>query len=402
MAGLVDKDRDDLRNITFAAFVKDADSEEELGRYLKTGTLTDTRVGRGDIDAAIAWLQKAGRSPQRLLVDIAGSSAPLDELDRLANACEPSVQVYVVGDRNDVGLYRNLLMRGVQDYLVKPLNAELLRRALDDSDSGAVRKGRHGKAIAVMGTRGGVGATSIAAHLARDLAAGGARRRVVYMDLNAHDGCGASLLGMAGGNALAEVIGNVSRLDPQYLERTLATTDNRLYVLASELAYADEFVPAPGVLGDVLDTLCQYFHYVVIDVPSCGSALANEAIAHAGLACVVADLSVHSARTLVRMVRHIEARPHPPTVYSVLNQTQPSLQGRVLPKDFLAAVELPVQVQIGYDPKTTALAENLGEPLAGQGPFAAGVRTLSSLVTGEAVRQGKTVWWQRVLHRVPA
>src|SRR5690606_6079982 len=100
--------RESLRNITLAAFVKDAESEAELSQYLKAGTLTDTRVARGSIEDAIAWLQRMGRSPQRLVVDISGSSSPLDELDQLANACEPSVQVYVVGDRNDVGLYRNL------------------------------------------------------------------------------------------------------------------------------------------------------------------------------------------------------------------------------------------------------------------------------------------------------
>src|SRR5690554_537120 len=115
------KSRDDERNAMFVAFVRDAANEEEVSRFLKVSTLGSTHVRRGDIDAAIAYLMKAERSPQRLLVDISGMEAPLDDMDRLADACEPSVQVYVVGDRNDVGLYRNLLQRGVQDYMVKPL-----------------------------------------------------------------------------------------------------------------------------------------------------------------------------------------------------------------------------------------------------------------------------------------
>lgn len=109
MSLLKDKRKEEQRNITFTAFVRDATSEEELTRFLKGATLGNFHVGRGNIDAAIAWLLKAERSPQRLLVDISGSEGPLDELDRLADACEPSVQVYVVGDRNDVGLYRSLL-----------------------------------------------------------------------------------------------------------------------------------------------------------------------------------------------------------------------------------------------------------------------------------------------------
>src|SRR5690554_4478386 len=112
------KRKDDARNLAFAGFVQDADSEQELSRFLKAATLGNIHVGRGNVDAAIEFLLKIDRTPQRLLVDISGSKSPLDDLDRLADACEPSVQVYVLGDRNDVGLYRNLLQRGVRDYLV--------------------------------------------------------------------------------------------------------------------------------------------------------------------------------------------------------------------------------------------------------------------------------------------
>src|SRR5690606_27723287 len=154
------KAREDELNAAFLAFLRDPASQDEVSRFAKMGSLGTTYVGRGGVDAAIAHMVKGDRSPQRLLVDVSGADAPLEELDRLADACEPSVQVFVVGDRNDVGLYRNLLQRGVVDYLVKPLSVELLRRALADGGSRGVRQTRQGKAISVCGTRGGVGVSS--------------------------------------------------------------------------------------------------------------------------------------------------------------------------------------------------------------------------------------------------
>lgn len=393
MSVLGDKERGELRMVSFAAFVLDADSKEELTRFLKTSTVTDSRIERGNIDDAIAWLKKMGRSPQRLLVDISGSSGPLDELDRLANACEPSVQVYVVGERNDIGLYRNLLQRGVQDYLVKPLGAELLRRVLEENERNPVRQRRLGKSIAVVGTRGGVGATSVAVHLARQLSSGGAHRRVVYIDLDFYGGNGISMLGLSGGNALVEILGNVSRLDLQYLERTLSTTDNRLYALGAELDYMETYETTEGVLGELLKTLSQHFHYIVLDVPLRGGALSSEAFYHASLACIVAEHSVYSARTLVRLARHIEAHPNPATIYNIVNQPQPLNRNKVNRDDFIKAVDLPVAVQIGYDAQSLSLAENLAEPLSDRGEFAQGIKQLAGILTGEAPGKSKAAWW---------
>ncbi|PWC17695.1 AAA family ATPase [Brenneria corticis] len=397
MSVLGEKERGEQRAVNFAAFVHDAASKEELTRFFKASTVTDSRVERGNVDDVIAWLKKTGRSPQRLMVDISGSSGPLDELERLANACEPSVQVYVVGDRNDVGLYRNLLQRGVRDYLVKPLGAELLRRTLEADDNHTVRQRRLGKVIAVVGTRGGVGTTSVATHLARALSVGGAHRRVVYIDLDFYGGSGTSMLGLAGGNALIEIMGNVNRLDPQYLERTLSTVDNRLYALGAELDYMDLYPSMEGALEALLATLSQHFHYVVLDIPQRGGELASAAFSLASLACVVADQSVYSARSLVRLVRHIEAHPNPATVYSIINQPQPLNRNKVNIDDFLKSVDLAIAVQIGYDAQTLSLAENLAEALPERSEFSRGVRQLASILTGERQVSQPVSWWRALL-----
>lgn len=388
------KARDDTQHLSFLGFVSDATSENELTRFLKTTVLGNTVIERGTIHTAIHWLRKSGvRSPQRLLVDISDITNVLDELDMLANVCEPSVQVYVIGDRNDVGLYRSLLQRGVQDYIVKPVSAELLRRSIGDGSDSAdsVRQVRNGRVIAVTGTRGGVGVTSLAAHLARELAGVGGRRRVAYLDLNPFDGNGAGLLGLSGGNALIDVLGNVGHLDPQYLDRTLNTRDNRLYTLCAELEYTETFAPDEKALTDLLNVLSQHFHYIILDVPSGGGALANEAFANAGLVCIVTDQTVHSARTLTRLMHHIQSRLRPPVTHIVLNQSRAPARGAVHAHDFAEALEWPVEISIAFDGQAPLMAENLGDPLPARSEFGRGVKVLAGLLTGEGTASGKRV-----------
>lgn len=396
MSVLANKDRAELRVLTYAAFVSDPETKDILANFFKATTVTDCLVERGSIDDAIAWLTKLPRSPQRLLVDISGSTGPLDELERLANACDPSVQVFVVGDRNDIGLYRSLLQRGVQDYLVKPLGVELLRRTLTEADNAPVRQRRLGKVVVVAGTRGGVGATSVAVHLARKLAADGAHRRVVYIDLDIFGGAGTSMLGLTAGNALLELLNNASRLDSQYLERALSMVDNRLYAVGAELEYNESYTIDDTQVAQLLGVLSQYYHYVVLDVPHRGGALALKTFHHANLACIVADASIYSARTLTRLVRHIEAHPNPATVYSILNQPQPHNHNKIGVNDFVKTVESPIAVHIGYDAQTLSLAENLAEAVGKRSEFAKGIEQLANILAGETQSPERAAWWRRL------
>src|ERR1700740_81645 len=108
------------------AFV-DGDTE----RLLQESSVLPGRnqIIRGGIAKAIEYLSEQ-RSPHLLFVDISGVELPLSKVQMLADVCEPGTNVIAVGDHNDVPLYRDLQAAGVTDYLVKPLNRELLTKAL--------------------------------------------------------------------------------------------------------------------------------------------------------------------------------------------------------------------------------------------------------------------------------
>ncbi|HUH58529.1 MAG TPA: pilus assembly protein CpaE [Candidimonas sp.] len=382
------KNKDGARSASLVAFAVDDTSAHELAQAIRQLGVPDAYVARGGIDAAIDHLGKVDKSPQRLIVDISGEDRPLLALDRLAGACEPSVQVYVLGESNDVTLYRSLLQAGVRDYRYKPLTVDALRSWLGDQDGSLVRKARSGKIIAVTGTRGGVGVTSVAAFLASQLTAGKGMRRVAYLDMDFYGGTGSTLLGMPANHALPEVLQNIERIDPQFLERTLSSKDGRLFVLAANQNYSDAFAMESGMMGRLLGVLSQHFHYVVVDLHNPGGTLASEVFSHADMACLLSDRSVHSARALTRLMPHIEARQNPPALHVLVNAPRAPAKGQVNIKEFAQAISRPVALDIPYDGKLPGLAEDLGEPLAAGSELAKAVDKLTRMLTGEHAQGG--------------
>ncbi|MGA7816684.1 AAA family ATPase, partial [Caballeronia sp.] len=370
----------------FLAFVADRDSEDAVRRYVLDQMIPHAHVAQGTIDTAIEFLKTTEYSPTRLLVDISGSSMPVSDLAKLAQVCEPSVKVFVLGDRNDVGLFRNLLKLGVSDYLVKPLALDLLQRTLDGDTTAPMNSARAGKVVSFMGTRGGVGVTTMALAVGQHLATD-THRRVAYVDLNLRGGAAHSMLGVDSNNGLADALLNVRRLDPQYVERSLVSKSNRFFVLSSELDYNTDFTAPPGGFTALLSVLKNSFHYVVVDVPNAQSILAEEAIDASKRVFIVGDHTVHSARHALRLFRYVESRAGSPTASLVLNNPTPPLASQVKTQDFAEAVGRVVQVELPYDGRGVLTAENLGEAgrLAQRGPFMEGIEQLSAELTGQPV-----------------
>jgi pilus assembly protein CpaE len=394
------KSKTTVRTADFIAFVADRQTEQILKSFVLEQAMPHVHVAVGNIDDAIAHLSKIERSPLFLLVDLHGSVMPLSDLGRLAEVCEPSVQVVALGERNDVGLFRSLLKLGIHDYLVKPLTVELLKRTINVADGkvAPVIKARAGKTVALAGTRGGVGATTLAVNLARHLAEE-THRRVAYVDLNLYGGAANSMLGIQTNNGLTDVLQNVHRLDPQYVERTLVAKSNRLFVLSAELDYGTAVALQQGALSRILELLCDSFHYVILDVGNRTDALSDEAFDRASRVYLVADRSVHSTRETLRRLKYIEARDNNPPTSLLLNNPNAVVAGKVQSLDFAAAVGRAVLHEVPFETKALAVAENLGErpkesKNSGAG-FGQAVSRIASDLTGQQL-----VMTRSLLHKL--
>ncbi|WP_414445350.1 AAA family ATPase [Burkholderia sp. 22PA0106] len=391
------------RAARFMAFVGDRQTEQTLRNFIFDEALPHTHVGLGGVTEAIAHIAKVGRSPRLLLIDLQGSTMPLSDLARLAEVCEPSVQVVALGDKNDVALYRGLLGIGVRDYLVKPLTEELLKRTLDLNDGTvrAVPQTRRGKAIAFVGARGGVGTTTIAVNLARHLA-DTTHRRIAYVDLSINGGAASSLLGVPPSNGLSEVLQGIDRIDAAYVERTMVPIGTRLFLLSCELPYGAPWPFKDGAVERLIELLTDGFHYVIIDTGAGVGRLSTEAFDNAARVYMISDRSVYGAHETVRLFQYVEQRSNSPVISFVLNHTNARTHGNVQQSDFVAAIGRSVLQEIAHESKILAISENIGEPPAGRAAnaFTNSITQIANdlvglKATGEARGGRRFKWWKR-------
>jgi len=284
------------------AFVSDSATDKALRDCLTQLSLAHGMIVRGGIAKAIETLG-AERSPNILIVDISGVDLPISQVDALAEVCEPGVTVIAIGNRNEIGLYRDLLHAGVTDYIVKPLTPQLIARALNQrtgtGEATAIQK-KLGTMTALIGARGGVGTTTIAVNLAWHLA-NRQSRRVALVDLDLQNGDCALALNIKATPGMREALVNPTRIDSTLLERVMTPVGHRLFVLSSEEPLRDDLEFTAESVDTLVRELREQFHYVIVDVPRIPAAAYRRALDTADFRIIVGDQTLRAVRDIVRL-----------------------------------------------------------------------------------------------------
>jgi len=288
---------------TFLAFVSEGETETLLRECVSELVPGNGSIMRGGIAKAVTHLGQH-RSPQILIVDISGVELPISKVNELADVCEPGVAVIAIGNRDEIGLYRELLRAGVTDYVVKPLNPRLLAKALTDgrvrpSEASPIHK-KLGTLVAFVGARGGVGTTTLAVNTAWHLAHR-QTRRVALVDLDLQNGDCALALEIKATSGLSEALANPLRIDNTLLERVMSPVGERLFVLSSEEPLHEDLHFTAVAVETLVSVLREQFHYVILDVPRIPAAPYRRALEIADCRIVVADQTLRSVRDTVRL-----------------------------------------------------------------------------------------------------
>lgn len=382
----------------FTAFLSDPQSEQTVQQCVTDMALSFSSVHSGGITRANAYLEKA-RSPMALMVDISNTELPVNEVHRLAEVCEPGVSVVVVGDRNDVGLYRDLIRSGVSDYIVKPLTRSLVQSAIDSALGVAAPEAtplnqKSGRVVTVVGARGGVGATTVASNLAWFLA-NKESRRVCLVDLDVHYGdCALTLdVKLDGSAGLREALESPTRIDDLFLDRAMVRSGDRLFLLSSEEKLESPLRLDPEALAPLFDVLRRQFHYVIVDVPRENGTFLHRMMELATTRIVVLDQTARAIRDVLRLRTIIDAPHAGQRNLVVLNRMGESGKSDIGLATLSETIGMPVDATIAYHPKSVIAAANSGHPIAGEkGPIAASIANIASELSGRHVVQRRPFW----------
>jgi pilus assembly protein CpaE len=302
-------------------------------------------------------------SPQVLLVDLSESGDPINDINGLAEVCEPGTVVIAVGQVNDVRLYRDLMFSGLQDYLLKPLSPDALRDAISHAqmvlnapknDDG--NKDKPHLSVAVIGTRGGVGASTIATSLAW-LFSERMGQPTGFLDLDVHFGTGALALDLEPGRGLTDAIDNPGRIDGLFIERAMIKANERLSILSAEAPISSPILTDGSAFFQLQEEFSAAFETSVIDLPR------SMVIAYPHLLQAVNVAVLASARDAIRVLAWLKSNaPHCQTIV-VANKVQAAAM-EISRKDFEGSIERKIDLLMPFDIKATGQAAKLGKPVA--------------------------------------
>jgi pilus assembly protein CpaE len=379
----------------FAAFICDEAALDVLRPVIIEMGWQPEKCNKGGLRNAVQSLSISA-SPAILMVDLSESGDPLNDINALAEVCEPGTVVIAVGQVNDVRLYRDLLGSGIHDYLLKPLSASQLRDCLAqaqavfasprNSDGETVKK--H-VATAVVGTRGGVGASTLATSFAW-LFSADHKRPTAMLDLDVHFGTGALALDLEPGRGLTDAIENPSRIDGLFIERAMIRANEHLAILSAEAPINSPLMTDGSAFLQLEEEFRQAFEMTVIDMPR--NMLINfpHLLAEVNVVALVTDLTLASARDTIRLLSWLKTNAPAATPLIIANKVHQGVS-EISKADFEASIERKINFVIPFDQRAAASAAKLGQTFADANRSAkAGqvIRDIAKVIVGVSEDEG--------------
>lgn len=349
-------------------------------------------VHMGGMQAAIEFFRDTP-TPNLVFIEVTGSrSAIYAHLENLSRVCDPGTKVVLIGQVNDISLYRGLMRQGVSEYLVPPLSVPQIIDTISalyiDPDSPPI-----GRCVSVIGTKGGCGSSTIAHNLAWVLAEM-MLEDVTLVDLDLPFGTAALDFNQDPLQGVADALSAPERLDEQLLERLLIRCTERLSLFAAPGALDREYNLDPEAYETVLDMVRTSVPMMVVDLPNAWETWTRRVILQSDEIVVVTmpDLaSLRNAKNLVDLLR--TARPNDGDPKLVVNQVGVPKRPEIPVKDFAEALKLDPALVLPFDPQTFGAAANNGQVVTELKPdarAAVGFKQLAALISQREI-EPKTV-----------
>ena len=338
-----------------AAAVQSAGEDRRLAK-------AHLKIQMGGMAAAVEAYRSAP-TPNVIILETEGRNDVLVGLDQLAAVCDSGTRVIVVGRINDVALYRELVRRGVSDYVLAPINPLDIVRSICGLFSSPEAKAV-GRIIAVVGAKGGVGASTIAHNvawaIARDLALDS-----VVADLDLAFGTAGLDYNQDPPQGIADAVFSPDRVDTAFIDRLLSKCTDHLNLLAAPATLDRVYDFGADAFDAIFDTLRTTMPCIVLDVPHQWSGWAKRALIGADDLLIVAAPDLANLRNTKNIFDLLKAtRPNDRMPLYCLNQVGIPKRPEINASEFAKAIESEPIVSIPFDPQMFGAAANNGQMIA--------------------------------------
>ncbi len=351
-----------IPRISIQAFCEDPKTAEVLQSATVDRRLAKSHVSvhMGGASAAVAHYLESP-TPNLIIVETTLPRAQmLSELDRLAESCDAGTKVVIISHTNDVFLYRELLKRGVSEYLIAPITPlqfiESLSNLYNNPDTDPV-----GNVIAFIGAKGGVGSSTVC-HNAAWAMSEILKSDVVVADLDLAFGTTGLDFNQDPVQGIAEALQSPERLDEVLLDRLLTKCSERLSIFAAPVVLDRDYDISADACDIVLDIVRQNVPFVAVDLPHTWTPWVKRVLLQADEIVVTAvpDLAnLRNAKNIIDLLKQSRTNDGPPRL--VMNMVKMPKRPEISVKEFASALDLsPAQV-IEFDCESFGLASNNGQ-----------------------------------------
>ena len=356
---------DPVPRISIQAF---CETQEVAG--IVNSAIADRRMAKahvkqnmGGAHAAVEAFRSAPTPNVIVLEATADRDALVGQLDELAQYCDAGTKVIVIGKMNDIVLYRQLIARGVSEYLVAPFGVIEFVQVVSNlfKTPGAKPLGR---VVATIGAKGGVGASTIAHNLAWSLATT-LEMATIIADFDLAFGTAGLDYNQDPPQGVAEAVFAPERVDSTLVDRLLSKCGDNLSLLAAPATLDRLLDFSDGSFNSVIDAMRASTPWIVIDLPHVWSAWTRRVLVGADEVVVVASPDLANLRNAKNLIDNIKtARPHDHPPRLVVNGVGMARRPEIAVADFAKTVEVEPIAIIPHDPKLFGAAANNGQMIA--------------------------------------
>jgi pilus assembly protein CpaE len=321
------------------------------------------KVHMGGLPAAIEAYRTAPTPNVIVIESVVSREELIVNLEGLAEFCDAGTKVVVIGKVNDIILYRDLMARGISEYLVAPFGVLDFIKTVSGLYTNAGSEPL-GKIIAVTGAKGGVGASTIAHNIAwsiaRDLEA-----QTVIVDMDLGFGTAGLDFNQDPPQGIAEAVFAPDRVDANLVDRLLSKCSEKLSILAAPATLEKVYDFSDTAFDSLIDILRNSTPYVVLDIPHMWTAWTKRLLIGADELVVVGAPDLANLRNMKSILDTVRAaRQHDAKPKLILNSAGVPKRPEITTGDFSKAVDLEPVMVIPFDPKLFGTAANNGQMIA--------------------------------------
>jgi pilus assembly protein CpaE len=344
------------------------------------------KIQMGGIAAAIESYSSAPTPNVIVIESESRGDDVLAGLDSLAEVCDAGTKVIIIGRLNDVLLYRELTRRGVSEYLIAPVGTIDVVRAICGLFSSPEAK-PVGRILAMVGAKGGVGASTIAHNVAwavaRDL-----QLDTVVADLDLGFGTAGLDFNQDPPQGIADAVFSPERIDTNFVDRLLSKCTDHLSLLAAPATLDRVYDFSTEAFDTILDSLRATVPCVVLDIPHQWSGWSRRMLVGADDILIVAEPDLANLRNAKNMLDLLKAqRPNDRRPYYCLNQVAVPKRPEISTADFAKTIDDEPVAVIPFEPQLFGSAANNGQMIAelsANHRTAETFRQLAQLLTGRS------------------